>query len=151
MVKKADGTWRPCGDYRRLNNATKPDKYAMPNITDITNVIGECTVFSKLDLLKAYFQIPVHPPDQEKTAITTPFGTFVFKYSTFGLKNSGATFQRLMDIIFGEFSNAIVYVDDILVFSKSHAEHMQHLKQVLDICRKNGLVLHANKCTLGAS
>ena len=101
MVKKADGTWRPCGDYRKLNNVTTADRYPMPNIADITNVIGDATVFSKLDLLKAYFQVPVHQPDQAKTAITTPFGSYIFKYSTFGLKNNGATFQRLMDSIFG--------------------------------------------------
>ena len=78
LVPKPDGTWRPCGDYRRLNNVTVPDRYAPPNMTDIfTNVHG-AKVFSKLDLLKGYFQIPVLPDDIEKTAIATPFGTFVF-------------------------------------------------------------------------
>ena len=150
MVKKADGSWRPCGDYRRLNNVTVNDKYPMPNVSDMTNVVGNSSVFSKLDLLKAYFQVPVNPEDQEKTAICTPFGSFVFRYSTFGLKNAGATFQRLMDVIFGECSNVIVYVDDILVFSNNHKEHLEHLKQVFELCRKNGLILHVNKCTLGA-
>jgi hypothetical protein len=73
----------------------------MPNIMDLTNSIGKSRVFSKLDLLKVYFQVPVHPEDVPKTAITTPFGCFMFHYSTLGLRNSGATFQRMMDTIFG--------------------------------------------------
>ena len=97
MVHKSDGNWRPCGDYRRLNLITEPDHYPMPNIADFTNSIGTARVFSKLDLLKGYFQVPVYPADVPKTAIITPFGSYVFHYSTFGLRNSGATFQRMMD------------------------------------------------------
>ena len=149
LVPKADGAWRPCGDYRRLNGVTVPDKYPMPNITDITNVIGGATVFSKLDLLKAYFQVPISPPDRPKTAIATPFGSFVFNYSTFGLKNSGATFQRVMDIIFGQYDNVVVYIDDLLVFSNNQTDHMEHLRKVFTLCRDNGLILHVNKCELG--
>ena len=150
MVRKSDKTWRPCGDYRRLNNVTTPDKYPMPHIADITNVLGSSRVFSKLDLLKAYFQVPVHPPDRPKTAIITPFGSYIFKYSTFGLRNSGATFQRLMDMIFGEYPNVVVYIDDILVFSDNHDDHAKHLRDIFQLCRENGLVLHSNKCVLGA-
>ena len=73
MTPKKDGTWRPCGDYRRLNLITEPDHYAMPNISDLTSSIGTSRVFSKLDLLKGYFQVPVNPEDEPKTAITTPF------------------------------------------------------------------------------
>ena len=116
MTPKTDGTWRPCGDYRRLNNVTEVDKYPMPNIQDITNALGKASVFSKLDLLKVYFQVPVTPSDVPKIAITTPFGSFVFHYSTFGLKNSGATFQRMMDNILGHLSFVVVYIDDILIF-----------------------------------
>ena len=77
MTPKKDGTWRPCGDYRRLNLVTEPDHYTMPNIFDLTSSIGTSRVFSKLDLLKGYFQVPVNPEDEPKTAITTPFGTCV--------------------------------------------------------------------------
>ena len=80
MTPKKDGTWRPCGDYRRPNLITEPDHYAMPNISDLTSSIGTSRVFSKLDLLKGYFQVPVNPVDVPKTAITTPFGTYVFHY-----------------------------------------------------------------------
>ena len=80
MVHKSDGSWRPCGDYRRLNLITEPDYYPMPNIADFTNSIGTVRVFSKLDLLKGYFQVPVHPADVPKTAIITPFGSYVFHF-----------------------------------------------------------------------
>ena len=118
MTPKKDSTWRPCGDYRRLNLTTEPDHYAMPNISDLTFSIGTSRVFSKLDLLKGYFQVPVNPEYAPKTAITTPFGTYVFQYSTFGLRNSGATFQRMMDQIFGHLPHCRVYIDDILVASQ---------------------------------
>ena len=87
MTPKKDSTRRSCGDYRRLNLITEPDHYAMPNISDLTSSIGTSRVFSKLDLLKGYFQVPVNPEDAPKTAITTPFGTYMFYYSTFGLRN----------------------------------------------------------------
>ena len=119
MTPKKDGTWRPCGAYRRLNLMTEPDNYAMPNISDLTSSIGTSRVFSKLDLLKGYFQVPVNPEDAPKTAITTPFGTYMFHYSTFGLRNSGATFQRMMDQIFGHLPYCRVYMDDILVASEN--------------------------------
>jgi cleavage and polyadenylation specificity factor subunit 1 len=149
MVPKADGSWRPCGDYRRLNTQTVPDHYPLPNIADITATLHGAKIFSKLDLLKGYFQVPVHPDDVDKTCIITPFGSFVFYYSTFGLRNSGATFQRLMDTVFGEISFCIVYVDDILVFSKNSEEHHHHLKTVLGILQDNGLVVRPDKCMFG--
>ena len=113
MVTKQDGSWRPCGDHRRLNLISVPDQYQMPNIT---NNMGNARIFTKLDLLKEYFQVPVHKDDVPKTAIITLFGSYVFYFSTFGLRNSGATFQRIMDSIFGQTSNCLVYIDDLLVF-----------------------------------
>lgn len=151
MVPKPDGTYRPCGDYRRLNLQTEPDHYPTPNITDITGCLYGSKVFSKLDLLKGYFQVPMNPKDIPKTAIITPFGTYVFYYSTFGLRNSGATFQRMMDTIFGNINFCIVYVDDVLVFSKSHTEHESHLRHVLSLLRENGLVVRPDKCIFGES
>ena len=149
MVPKSDGSWRPCGDYRRLNQQTVPDHYPMPNITDLTSSLNGAKIFSKLDLLKGYFQVPVYPEDVPKTCIITPFGSFVFHYSTFGLKNSGATFQRMMDSIFGSISYCIVYVDDLLVFSRNESEHFQHLRTILSLLRDNGLVVRSDKCQFG--
>ena len=146
MVPKADGSWRPCGDYRRLNNATKPDHYPLPNIADITNVLGGAKFFSKIDLLKGYFQIPVAEEDKEKTAIVTPFGTFIFNFTCFGLRNAGATFQRMMDQIFEDIPCVIVYIDDILIFSKTLKQHYQDIRKVLRILKENGLVVRKDKC-----
>ena len=131
MVTKKDKSFRPCGDYRRLNNITEPDHYPLPNIQDITSFLSGARIFSKLDLTKGYYQVPLNPDDIPKTAITTPFGTYTFNYSCFGLRNAGATFQRLMDDIFGDLDFVVVYIDDILVFSRSKHQNLKHLSIVL--------------------
>ena len=136
IVRKKDGSIRPCGDYRRLNTKTEPDHYPLPNIADVTSFLHGATIFSKLDLMKGYYQIPMHPEDIPKTAITTPFGTFTFNYSCFGLRNAGAMFQRLMDSILGDLPFCVCYVDDILIFSSSKTEHLQHLRTALDRLQK---------------
>ena len=151
IVVKKDGTIRPCGDYRRLNNITEADHYPLPNIADVTSFLHGATVFSKLDLMKGYFQVPMHPEDIPKTAIVTPFGTYTFNYSCFGLKNAGATFQRLMDNILGDLPFCVCYVDDVLVFSNSGKQHLQHLKVVLESLSENGLIAREDKCIFGAS
>ena len=95
MVKKKDGGWRPCGDYHRLNNTTIPDRYPLPNIADFTSRISGSTIFSRLDLQKGYYQIPMAAKDIPKTAIVTPFGMFEFLRLPFGLRNTGNMFQRI--------------------------------------------------------
>ena len=96
MVPKANGSWRPCGDYSHLNTAKRPDRYPVPNISDLSSRLTKCTVFSKLDLMKGYHQVSVAPEDIPKTAIET---LFEFLKMPFGLRNAGQTFQRLMDQI----------------------------------------------------
>ena len=93
MVKKKDGGWRPCGDYRRLNNVTVPDRYLLLHIADFTFRIAGSTVFSRLDLQKGYYQIPMAYEDVPKTAIITLFGIYEFLQLPFGLRNTGNTFQ----------------------------------------------------------
>ena len=151
MVLKKDGTYRPCGDYRRLNNITEGDHYPLPNITDVTSFLDGAKVFSKLDLTKGYYQIPMAPEDIPKTAVTTPFGTFTFNFSCFGLRNAGATFQRTMDVILGDMPFCTVYIDDILVFSKTMDEHLQHLRIILQRLRDYGFILNPEKCSLAKS
>jgi hypothetical protein len=139
MVKKKDGSWRPCGDYRHRNLQTVEDRYPLPNMADLAAPLAGCTVFSKLDLKKGYLQVPVPAGDVPKTAIITPFGLFEFVRMPFGLKNAGMTFQWLMDTLLGGLPFVFVYLDDILVASSSSAEHRRHLSQVFAILEKSGL------------
>ena len=148
MVPKPDGSWRPCGDYRQLNNITRPDRYSLPNIRDFTNNLHGCTVFSKLDLVKGYHQVPMDPQDVCKTAIVTPFGLIEFLSMPFGLKNAAQTFQRLMDRIFRGLPFVFIYLDDVLVASTNRRSHLKHLRVVLDLLCQNGLVLNLEKCSL---
>ena len=108
MVKKKDGGWRPLGDYRRLNNVTILDRYSLPHIADFTSRIAGSTDFSRLDLQKGYYQIPMAFEDFPKTAIITPFGMLEFLRLPFGLRNTGNTFQRMMDQILGNFPYCFV-------------------------------------------
>ncbi len=151
MVKKAGGGWRPCGDFRQLNLQTTPDRYTCPNIGDLAASLAGCTVFSKLDLRKGYHQIPVRPADVRKTAIITPFGLYEFRRVAFGLRNAGQTFQRMMDQVLAGLDFCFVYLDDILVASSGHEQHVEHLELVLERLQSHGLVLNAEKCELGAA
>ena len=150
IVVKKDGSLRPCGDYRRLNMVTEPDHYPLPNMADVTTFLHGSKIFSTLDLLKGYYQVPMNPEDVPKTAITTPFGTYTFNFSCFGLRNAGATFQRMMDDLLGDLPFCVAYIDDILIFSASPAEHLRHLRTVLDRLQTAGLVLRHDKCVFGA-
>jgi hypothetical protein len=146
MVPKPNGTWRPCGDYRRLNAVTVPDKYPLPNLQDLSAHLHGSTIFSKLDLEKGYYQVPMHKDDIPKTAIITPFGLFQFNFMPFGLKNAAQTFQRLMDTLFRSFPFLFIYLDDLLIFSPNQ-QHLIHLRQVFEVLASNGLRINPAKCT----
>lgn len=150
VVPKANGQWRPCGDYRQLNAMTKDDRYPLPHIQDLNRNLNACTVFSKIDLVRGYHQIPMASDSISKTAIITPFGLWEFLRMPFGLKNAGQAFQRLMDDILRDIPFVFVYLDDILVASKSRSEHLGHLRQVFKLLSDNGLVINKAKCVFGA-
>ena len=146
IVKKADDTWRLCGDYRLLNLQMQPDLYTCPNIKDLTARLEGCTIFSKLDLRKGFHQIPVRLCDVPKTAVITPFGLWEFLRLPFGMRNAGQIFQRFMDKVLDSLDYCFVYVDDMLIRSKSLEEHEHHLWEVLRRMEEHSIVLNREKC-----
>lgn len=149
MQQKPSGEWRPCGDYRKLNAQTVPDRYPAPLIQDLFPKLHKKKIFSTLDLLKAFNQIPMAEEDIEKTAIITPFGLFEFLVMPYGLKNSSQTFQRFVDSIFRDLDFVFIYIDDILIMSESHDEHKSHLQAVFQRLRQHALTINPNKCVIG--
>ena len=145
LVKKKDGSWRPCGDYRPLNLRTIPDRYPMRNVADFVNDLNGCTIFSKVDLKSAFWQIPMAKDSIAKTAVTTPFGLFEFTKMPFGLMNASQTFQRFADTLFRGLPFVYNYIDDLLVASTSEEEHHHHLKQLFQVLADNKLIINAEK------
>lgn len=135
VVKKKDGSLRVCGDYRRLNAVTVPDRCPIPRIQDFTYQLHGKKIFSKLDLKMPYFWIPIAKEDAQKTAIIiNPFGLFEFNCMTFGLRNSGQTFQRFMhEVLRGLDDIAFCYIEDLLVHSKNQDVHRRHIEIIIII------------------
>jgi hypothetical protein len=150
MVPKNDGSWRPCGDYRRLNSVTAPDKYPLPNMQDLSNGLHGCTVFSKIDLVKGYHQIPVATKDIPKIAIITPFGLFEYLFTPFGLSNAAQTFQRMMDRTTDGLEGVFAYIDDSWVGSPDRQTHLRHLEAFFSALATNGLAINLEKCVFAA-
>ena len=150
-VRKSNGSIRLCIDYRALNEVTVPDPYQMPNIEDLLSRVSEATWFSKLDMNRGFYQIPLEMSSYPKTAFCSPWGKFHFIRMPFGLRNAPATFQRCMDFVLGHLlAFTCTYIDDVLVFSDSWDDHLVHVQQVLDALKDAGLTASPSKCVFGA-
>lgn len=147
LVPKKDGTKRLCVDYRCLNSVTEADPYPIPRVDELIDRLGKAQFITTLDLTKGYWQIPVAPEARSKTAFVTPFGKYQFLTMPFGLMGAPSTFQRLMDDLLRDFSAfSAAYLDDIVIFSESWSEHLDHIKAVFQKLREAELTVKKKKC-----
>ena len=150
LVRKKDGSLRFCIDYRKLNERTVRDAYALPRIEETLDALHGAQWFSSLDLKAGYWQVEMREEDKAKTAFTTPLGFYEANRMPFGLTNAPATFQRLMERCVGDLNlkTCLVYLDDIIIFSSTFEEHLERLESVLARLQYHGLKLKPSKCQL---
>ncbi|UYV79967.1 K02A2.6-like [Cordylochernes scorpioides] len=148
LVKKKNGTFRFCVDYRNLNSVTVKDQYPLPRIDDCFDSLHGARYFTSLDLCSGYWQVEVEEQDREKTAFITPDGLYQFNVLPFGLCNGPATFERLMDTVLRthKWKICLCYLDDVIIFSEDLHSHLNRLKTILECLKTAGLTLNASKC-----
>ncbi|GBG66327.1 hypothetical protein CBR_g58817 [Chara braunii] len=148
FARKADGTFRLCIDYRGLNRYTVKNNYPMPRADELFDRLAGNRFFTKIDLRSGYHQIRVATEDQPKTAFRSRFGHYEFTVMPFGLTNAPATFQTEMNDIFRDILEeyVLVYLYDILVYSRTLEDHLRHLRDVLQRLRKHGFYAKLSKC-----
>ena len=151
LIRKPNGQIRFCIDFRKLNSKTKRDAYALPRINEMFDSLYGARWFSSLDIKSAYWQVEVEEANKEKTAFTVgPLGFYECNRMPFGLSNAPATFQRLMENCLGDMNmqSCLIYLDDIVVFSRTYEEHIERLKKVFERLVEAGLKLSSAKCNL---
>ena len=149
MVPKKDGSFRFCVDFRKLNSITQCSEYPIPRVDDCVESLSGSMYFTTLDLAAGYWQVEVKPEDRSKTAFSTAQGHYQFCTMPMGLKGAPATFQRLMDLVLRglHWSSVLVYLDDIIVFSRSFSDHLAQLEEVFQRLRSANLKLKPSKCS----
>jgi hypothetical protein len=148
FVEMKDGTRRMCMDYRALNEVTVKNKYPLPRIEDLFDQLRGASVFSKIDLRSGYHQLRIRPSDIPKTTFITKYGLYEFTVMAFGLTNAPSFFMNLMNSVFMDYLDkfVVVFIDDILIYSQSEEEHVNHLKMVLQRLREHQLYAKLSKC-----
>ncbi|GIY74715.1 retrovirus-related Pol polyprotein from transposon 17.6 [Caerostris darwini] len=149
LVKKSDGSFRLVADLRKLNSKTIPDNFPLPNLNEMIDMLSGSKFFSTLDLTSGFHQMQMNPSHAHLTGITTEFGLFQYKRLPFGLKNAGASFQRLMSIVLAGLSDLKIacYIDDIIIASKTFEEHMNRLEIVFKRLQSANLKVKPSKCS----
>jgi hypothetical protein len=149
FVKNKDGTLRLCIDFRQLNKVTVKNKYPLQRIDDLFDQLKDARIFSKIDLKSRYHQVRIKEDDISKTSFRTRYGHYEFTVLPFGLSNAPVIFMCLMNGIFREYLDkfVIVFLDEILIYSKSEEEHEHHLRMVLQVLREHQLYAKLSKCS----
>jgi hypothetical protein len=148
FIENKDSSKRLVVDYRSLNEVTIKNKYPLPNINDLFDQLKGAKVFSKIDLRSGYFQLKIREQDISKTAFTTKYGLYEYTIMSFGLTNAPAYFMTMMNKVFMEYLDKfrVVFIDDILIYSKDDKEHEQHLRLIMEKLREHKLYAKFSKC-----
>ena len=150
LVQKKDGSFRFCVDYRKLNSVSRADAYPMPRMDELIDNLGQARFVTTLDLTRGYWQVPMAEESRAKTAFTTGFGPYQFRVMPFRLQGAPATFQRMMDrLLMGLEGYTAAYLDDLVIFSQSWTDHLEHLQSILLRLREAGLTVKPKKCQFG--
>jgi len=149
-VRKTDGSLRLCIDYRAVNKITRTEKFPMPNLSQCIYKGNNVKYFTKLDLVRGYYQVPIDEESRKYTAFSTVHNHYQFKRLSFGLKNSGMAFQKVMQQILAPIlsSNIVVYIDDILIMSETFEQHLELVEKVLNLLMKSGIKIKVKKCEM---